>query len=154
MMNKESSQILYKKFLENMDSVNSNKLNFIGIHKRENIRLAILQWMKKYYSPRNTSTANEPEKAFTKIDIERLLNGRKDGMTPGFGSIDLFNNPQLRKKAKKLTSSDILGELEDIKKKYMPQRVKAKSIFDVQPKVVVPMKFTFKTKENDSDSNQ
>lgn len=110
--------------------------------------------MKKYYSPRNTSTANEPEKAFTKIDIQRLMNEQKDAMTPGFGSIDLFNNPQLRKKAKKLTSSDILGELEDIKKRYMPQGVKTKSKFDIQPKIVIPMKFTFKTKENDSDSNQ
>ena len=73
-------------------------------------------------------------------------------MTPGFGPIDLFNNPELRKQRKKLTSFDILNELEDIKKRYMPEGIKVMNKSDVKPKIVGPMKFTFK--ENELESNE
>jgi len=73
---------------------------YINLRKRENIRTSILEWMRKFYSPRSTTSSNDPEMAFSKIDIQRLLSGYKEPITPGFGSVDLFNNPQLRKKTK------------------------------------------------------
>lgn len=71
--------------------------DYINIQKRENIRKSILHWTKKYYSQRSTTSTNEPDMAFSKFDIQRLLNGYKEPLIPGFGSADLFNNPELRK---------------------------------------------------------
>ena len=109
--------------------------------------------MKKFYSPRSTSTSNDPEKAFSRMDIQRLLNGRKDPITPGFGSIDLFNNPKLRKKTKKITSKEILAELEEIKQKRMPRQYGMLNPHAKQQTIVLPMKFTFKDHYKESDSN-
>lgn len=106
-----SSLELYRKFIEAMSGINANKVNTISIEKQESIRQSILKSTKKFFTPRSVSTAGDPTKAFSQIDIQRLLNGKKDAVTPGYGTIDLFNNPKLKKKEKKLTSKDILGIL-------------------------------------------
>eukprot|EP00343_Euplotes_focardii_P001075 CAMPEP_0205800776 /NCGR_PEP_ID=MMETSP0205-20121125/2547_1 /ASSEMBLY_ACC=CAM_ASM_000278 /TAXON_ID=36767 /ORGANISM="Euplotes focardii, Strain TN1" /LENGTH=172 /DNA_ID=CAMNT_0053064427 /DNA_START=203 /DNA_END=718 /DNA_ORIENTATION=+ len=77
--------------------------------------------------------------AFSKKDIQRLLSGYKEPITPGFGSVDLFNKPQLSKK-KKIRADDIFKQLQKIDKDFKPEKGRETKIKIIQP----PMKFTFK----------
>ena len=118
---------------------------------RENVRKSILRCTRKYYSQRSTVSTNEPEMAFSKFDIQRLLSGYREPTTTGFGTVDLFNNPQLRKKNKKLKAKDILEEIVEVKIGSHPEIgifINLISIgIQVKERIIKkPIKFTFKGK--------
>jgi hypothetical protein len=147
----ESSLQLYKKFLDGMTGVTANKVDFIGIDKRKSIRASILQCMKKYYRVQNLSSLNDPFLALTKVEIQRLQDGKtKPENTPGFGSLDLFDNPKLKKPTKRITSVDVDKKLVEIDSKYKPKRQMAPVPKESMPNI--PMRFTFIRKEDASET--
>jgi hypothetical protein len=108
--------------------------------------------MRKFHSPRSISAVSDPEMALTKIDIQKLLNGKKDVVTPGFGAIELFNHPKLEKPKKKLTSKEIFSTIERIRQKYIPPGIRAPTL--KQSMLSLPLKFTFKQKDPEVESNK
>lgn len=81
--------------------------------------------MRKYYAPNKANSTSDPEMALTKFDIQRLLNGHKEPISVGFGSVDLFNNPLLNKPKEKLTAQQIIERAARHRPKYYrPEQLK------------------------------
>lgn len=143
---KDNSDQLYNKFVDDMTSINSNKVNFIGIKKRESIRKSVLQSMRKFYRVQNLSNANDPELALTKIEIKHLLEGKQKATPPGYGSLNLFDNPQLKKPRKKITAKVVEMEMEEINNRFKKnKRLKPQT---KESSTVVPVRFTFTQKKD------
>ena len=104
--------------------------------------------MKKFFRPNIGNKIKEPGMALTKMEIQKLLNGRKEPITSGFGTADLFNNPLLRRIQKKLTSKEIFTKIFEKRRRIgMQINNSGIKISTFNP----PTKFTFRHKDSLTD---